>query len=408
MWGWSINYSGSETIEDCGIYIGVGNGCDMSGATQVGTFTISPSIVHYCLDKEWESNAFHFYAGKCDANDAGTHLNNSDTCIAVDEAKYANKWDTYPLKAEGGTKVKNFAFDKSFASTGVYWTSNYKVFEVGTEFRQYLSAHVDVCPVATTASPTASPTPGLTGDTITVPTSSPSSPIKEQGGCEPAWVYCPGRSKCLNDPSFNDGNLAAVGQDGTVDNVWGWSIEYDATASDELVDDCQIIIGATDCDLNTGTVVGTFNFRESYAQFCLARFGYVSSYFSVYSGTCAGNDAGDSLASGTCSPQEIALYAASPDTFPIYSNDGVLTNSFTAESSDAMNTKAGWPADYKMFPMTGKTYMSAYTCVVPKGDTTVEGGFSADSSATNGSDATSDTNSVTVGGEPVAWHWGNY
>jgi hypothetical protein len=179
--------------------------------------------------------------------------------------------------------------------------------------------------------------------------------------CIPAWVYCPGRSKCLNDPSFNDGNLPSMSADGGANGVWGWSIEYDP--SEGLVDDCQIIIGATDCDLNTGTQVGVFQMREDIASFCLTHFGYASSTFAYYHGVCPGNDAGEFLETGECNPSEVSNYAFSPEDFPIYTNDGQLRVSYTVESTDSINSPS-WPSSYQLFPMEGKQYLSGYTCVV--------------------------------------------
>jgi hypothetical protein len=149
--------------------------------------------------------------------------------------------------------------------------------------------------------------------------------------------------------------------DGGVDGVWGWSIEYDP--SEGLVDDCQIIIGATDCDLNTGTQVGVFQMREDIASFCLTHFGYASSTFAYYHGVCPGNDAGEFLETGECNPSEVSNYAFSPEDFPIYTNDGQLRVSYTVESTDSINSPS-WPSSYQLFPMEGKQYLSGYTCVV--------------------------------------------
>jgi hypothetical protein len=386
MWGWSIDYTGTDTI-DCEIYLGAGEECDMSGAEKVGDFIIAPNSMEYRLEPGmYEANGFHAYAGKCEVNDAGKQTEGSEFCIASQELLYADRWDTYPLQAEGGPLVNNFVFDGSFApADGASWPDDYEVFPVGTPGRRFISAHVDVCPMSTpgaTPPPTMEPTfpiieqgtPGPSPAPVNkyqpttpdldygdkMPTNAPTGVIEETGGCQPAWVYCPGRSKCLNDPSFNDGEMAAMNADGGTDGVWGWSIEYDP--AEGLVNDCQIIMGATGCDVDSGERVGNFQMREDFAAFCLRDFGYVASTFSYYHGVCPGNDAGEFLETGECNPNEVSNYAYSPEEFPIYSSDGVDKISFTAESTDPMNTPT-WPANADIFPMDGKRYLSGYTCV---------------------------------------------
>jgi hypothetical protein len=387
MWGWSIEYNGG-TLDNCEIYTGVGGGCDLQGATKVGTFTISESLVHYCLDlNHYESNAFQFYAGRCMVNDAGTHLGNNETCIAQDEAKYANKWETYPLKSEGGPLVSVFTFDSSDNSSGTSWPSSYQVFPVGNKMRMYLSAHVDVCPVtkvdsfplskapskapskALTYAPikTPAPTPHRTSNGIAYPTTHGPTKIVKQDTvpqCQPAWVYCPGRSKCLNDPTFNDGTMPALGVNGSVRGVWGWSIAYDPNV-DGTVEDCEVWAGAIDCDFNAATKVGVFTIRNDFGHFCLDKYGYAADTFGYYGGQCKGNDAGDSLKTGQCSSSKVASYAASPENFPFYTSGGQMEINFTVENSDAVNSPP-WPATTTIFPLKTKSYISAYTCVLPK------------------------------------------
>jgi hypothetical protein len=390
MWGWSIEYTGAETV-DCEIYIGGASACDMTGATKVGDFIITPDSMEYRLQPgKYESNAFHVYSGKCEVNDAGKQTEGNNFCIASQELLYADRWDTYPVKAEGGPFVNEFTFDKSFVPGGALWPTDYEVFPVGTESRRFISAHVDVCPIITPAPvgapPSAEPTfplieqgtPGPSPSPVrhytptvpdtdygdNVPTSAPTTFVPPgEDGCEPAWVYCPGRSKCLNDASFNNG-VAAMNENGGQDGVWGWSIEY--TPSDGLVNDCQIIVGATGCDISTGKQVGNFQMREDFASICLANFGYMSSTFAYYHGECPGNDAGEFLETGVCNPSEVSNYAFSPEEFPIYSSDGGMKVSFTAESTDPMNSPT-WPASHTLFPMDGKRYISGYTCVVKNG-----------------------------------------
>jgi hypothetical protein len=165
----------------------------------------------------------------------------------------------------------------------------------------------------------------------------------------------PGRSTCLNDPDFNDGHPTGS---------WGWSIEYDPNV-DGYVDDCVILTGVQSCNITTAQQVGTFTLRHDFGHFCLEQYGYSSTDFSLYAGTCPGNDAGHSLlsSSGTCDVDQIASNAALPQTFPIHKTNGHVTINFTVERTDTINA-IYWPSSHVLFPMTEKSYVSAYTCVV--------------------------------------------
>jgi hypothetical protein len=569
--GWSIEYSGG-TVEDCLIYVGVGPGCNLTNAREVGTVSLTSTAVHFCLDRNvYESSAFHLYAGKCPMNDAGAHLRSGDVCNDVDQALYGERWDTYPLKAENVTKTHTHIFDKSAAAQVDYWTNQYNVFDIGGEYRRYLSGHVDVCavpqgslvmidhsspitpvaqvvaastgvpagspvtlsptgvpplasngapsiapasaptgllaatigaiatprptfgflllplspapmsaPVSTTtpgdvpaqgavvptalptfrfmipstavesmqdpsnateplfqqegsvespptmppifwvpsslqvpvpganpsptempvqngsgttaipvilidplpqpsaptniyplgpisaSNPAPSPTPAIyyqaSDGAITTPGAANATGANETGNdnletCEPAWVYCPGRSTCLNDPNFNDGHPSTG---------LGWSIEYDPIV-DTYVDNCLILTGIQSCDITTAQQVGTFTLRHDFGHFSFDRYGYTSNDFSLYAGTCRGNDAGNSLLSGTCDTGKVASNAALPHTFPIHKTNGHTTINFTVESSDTINA-IYWPTSHKLFPMTTKSYISAYTCVTKNPD----------------------------------------
>ena len=148
--GWVIEYHESQgTVEDCSIYIGVGAECDTTSATEVGTFTISPTMVHYSLHPGmYESNSFHFYAGICMGNDGGYHLNNNETCSDADIESFSGRWDTYPLVEECRDSTNDFSFQDGDTSTGV-WTQDYQVFPVGAACRSFMTAHAMICQVVT-------------------------------------------------------------------------------------------------------------------------------------------------------------------------------------------------------------------------------------------------------------------
>jgi hypothetical protein len=185
------------------------------------------------------------------------------------------------------------------------------------------------------------------------------------GDCKDAWVYCPGRSTCFNDIGFN-GGVPAEGK-------WGWSIVFDPSV-DELVADCDILIGAPDCDLNTATKVGSFQMQNNFGHYCMANFGHAVQSFALYAGTCDGNDSGAYATSGQCSATDVATYAGSPTHFPLYRMNENNEINFTMDSTDPINTaSSGWPATHQLFPISTKTYVSAYACVVPDPDNTFTG-----------------------------------
>jgi hypothetical protein len=227
--------------------------------------------------------------------------------------------------------------------------------------------------VPTAASPTIAPSPAFDQQGTPPPevhTYAPSPTVEESGSgtCEDAWVYCPGRSTCFNDSGFNGGVIA--------EGKWGWSIVFDPN-EDDLVADCDIMIGAVDCDLNTATKVGSFQMRSNFGHYCMADYGYAATSFAFYSGSCAGNDGGASATTGQCSPTDVATSAATPESFPLYLMNENNEINFTMDATDPINTgSSNWPATHQLFPITALTHVSAYACVVPDPDNvfTGEGG----------------------------------
>jgi hypothetical protein len=353
-WGWSISYTGN-IVDDCEIYIGVGEGCDLSGATQVGTFTIAPSLVHYCLDLGvYESNSFQFYTGKCPANDNANHLFSEMECSPIAMATYADRYETYPLIAEGGPMVSTYTFDVADKATGA-WTESYEVFPIGSENRVFFSAHVNVCPVAnspalpapTTYVPPTVPVPAPV--VVSPPVTTPTITADHTHECSEAFVFCPGRSKCFNDPTFNGGMVAS-----DMGSNWGWSIFYDAS-TDGIIENCQIYAGAIDCDFNNAEFMGTFTIAPTFTHY---KFNdeYSSSKFYLYAGTCEGNDNG-----GSCVPSDVAVYAREVQSYPLISETGPPVRDFTFDEGDCPSPSYG---DIDVFPITGAKYMTASTCVM--------------------------------------------
>ena len=173
-WGWNIRYNSTEDaiVEDCEIWMGV-TGCDFSTGVQVGTAVITRDIFHYCLDlNDYEANAFHLYAGKCEASDGGAHLVDGEICIASGIAQYARFTEEYTLVNEGSAMQHTFTFDQSDA-VNPHW-AGYEAFPLGVDGSEYLVGHARICPASSADPMNISKTAPLT--TVHVPTSSATVP----------------------------------------------------------------------------------------------------------------------------------------------------------------------------------------------------------------------------------------
>lgn len=214
---------------------------------------------------------------------------------------------------------------------------------------------------AQVASPTARPTETVSPKPSPVPTG-----IVELEGesCEEAFVYCPGRSISLADTEFNEG----VTVESNNGQSCGWSIEYSST--DGVVDDCVILTGLDDtCNPDSGVVVGRFFIGRSFLHYCLPNTVYVSNSFHAYVGSCEGNDNGEQLNDkgecnpASCDPTAIAKYATSYSTYPLISEGGPYTRSFTFNTTFGQQDDSPW-GEYEIFPMSeGKKYISGHACL---------------------------------------------
>ncbi|GKY96295.1 hypothetical protein MPSEU_000589200 [Mayamaea pseudoterrestris] len=220
--------------------------------------------------------------------------------------------------------------------------------------------------VAPTAAPTASPTPNPTTTSISRGTSSPTRtvdviPTSNSGAtleptsnaaCEDAYVYCPGRSTCFSDPSFNC-YTQTKGR-----GVWGWNIEY--TAEDGLVDDCVVIVGASGCDEDSGTVIGNATISPDQFSIILNSDAATGSSieYTFYAGECRGSDGGQVLDLGICLADTVATLANDPHMFPLTSGVVSLTSYVFDESVSPRNA---WQS-YSTFPLgsDSREYLTAH------------------------------------------------
>jgi hypothetical protein len=155
----NINYNAVDgVVDNCGIYIGY-EGCHVNSATKVGNFTITPTTVTYSLEKGvYEANEFHFYAGKCRANDGASSLTNGGFCDNGQICIYADDVGSYNLVSDSNPKTDLFTFDSTFQPTGMW--PNYQTVPIGSTNRTFLSAHANVCIVpgaGTTSRPVFTP-----------------------------------------------------------------------------------------------------------------------------------------------------------------------------------------------------------------------------------------------------------
>jgi hypothetical protein len=391
-WGWNIQYNASEgTVDNCEIWMGAVD-CDFSQGQKVGSAVISPGNFHYCIQLPgYKSKEFQLYAGMCVGNDAAAHLDSSEGCNATDVAQFARAVEEYPLVHEKTEFVDTFSFDFSYKSSGMW--EDYNVFPLGSSTRTYLSAHLQICQVADsyepstepsampisfpatepTVRPSAAPSTGPSkeptkpsGSSALSPTASPSISFgadDDDDGCQEAFVYCPGRSTCFTDPAFNDGTTVFAE---SAARAWGWSIEYNS--EDGVVDDCEIWVGATDCDFSNGKKVGTAMITEKLFYFCLDLNEWKSDKFYLYSGTCVASDGGNSLSSdtGSCRPEDIAAHARSFEEYPMVSEGGPNVSIFSFLSNQDQ-ASGFWGQDYPAFPLGTPTtnFLSAYTYTCP-------------------------------------------
>ena len=204
------------------------------------------------------------------------------------------------------------------------------------------------------------PEPDVVPVSAVVPVSLPADGdcVPESAGCGDAYVYCPGRSTCFLDPTFND-NTPPPGV-----NAWGWNIRYNST-EDAIVEDCEIWMGVTGCDFSTGVQVGTAVITREIFHYCLNRNHYEANAFHLYAGKCEASDGGAHLVEGgICIEAGIAEYARFTEEYTLVNEGSAMQHTFTFDQSDAVNPH--W-AGYEAFPLgvDGSEYLvgHAHVCV---------------------------------------------
>jgi hypothetical protein len=207
----------------------------------------------------------------------------------------------------------------------------------------------------TPAETTPSPTSVYVGMGTTAPGPTPPAP-----GCEKAFVYCPGKSTCFEDPIFN----CYTEQQGV--DPWGWNIHYHS--SDGAVDDCEVWVSADACDFSQGQKIGfavitpaSFTIQLDSDVYGTAEYSF---QFRFYAGECIGSDGGAHIESGVCLADDVAKYAHDGASYPLITGTLDVTT-FTFDS--IMQAEPAWGRTYQSFPLgsTDREYLSGNVMICP-------------------------------------------
>ena len=112
----------------------------------IGNATIAPDHFIVNLFADVSSNStleYTFYAGECKGSDGGQVLD-LGICLADTIASKANSPDDFPLTS-GTVSVSSFTFDSALAPRQPWGSHAYSVFPLGSDKRQYLTGHIEVC-----------------------------------------------------------------------------------------------------------------------------------------------------------------------------------------------------------------------------------------------------------------------
>jgi hypothetical protein len=181
--------------------------------------------------------------------------------------------------------------------------------------------------------------------------------------CQPAFVFCgEDSSTCFSDLDVAMGS--------------GWSIDvasaigFEAGTRGKIT--CDVVMGATDCDISKGTKVGTFKMSSVGVKWSFVS-GYGGLEFQLYTGDCEYNDGGASLTNGgVCTKSNMIANAAAPDNYtmvsPTYDDTYWETFYFNEGNVETFLKANSWGANgFEPFPIgaSGRQYLSAHAMVCP-------------------------------------------
>ena len=112
----------------------------------IGNATISPDQFNVTLFANVSPDStleYTFYAGECNGSDGGQVLD-LGICLADTIASKANSPDDFPLTS-GTVSVSSFTFDAAVTPREPWASHAYSVFPLGSDKRQYLTGHIEVC-----------------------------------------------------------------------------------------------------------------------------------------------------------------------------------------------------------------------------------------------------------------------
>jgi hypothetical protein len=182
--------------------------------------------------------------------------------------------------------------------------------------------------------------------------------------CEDAFVYCPERSTCFDEPIFN----CKAHYDSEGNDPWGWGINY--CSKDGNLDSCEVWVGATGCDLSVGKKVGTAEISPNTFSIFIDSSIYSSNKYSfeynLYAGECIGSDGGAIVQSGKCDADAVGEHASDPDSYPFTSGSSPV-NEYTFTSSN--RPRDSWGSGYNAFPIGAqdRKYLSGHVKICGNG-----------------------------------------
>jgi len=146
--GWSIDVEGGSTTGCTGCQIWTNSTCESSGI-MVGSADFSRHYATVTLNPGYVAASVSLYGGKCEGSDGGDSYRKSCGCKPDMVAQYSSEPTSFPIQKTFSTYPGGYTFtDHDMSTAG--WGGDYSVFPLGDGNRQYVSAHLTVCPCPTT------------------------------------------------------------------------------------------------------------------------------------------------------------------------------------------------------------------------------------------------------------------
>ena len=146
-WGWSIDVLGESGLGGCtGCEIWAESDCSRSSGYMVGTADFDRHYASILLDDDYVLESASLYGGKCQGSDGGDHVRNNCGCNPVMVSDLSADPSSFPIQKTFPTKQGGYTFTDHDMSTEEWTGPGYTVFPLDVPERQYVSAHLRVCP----------------------------------------------------------------------------------------------------------------------------------------------------------------------------------------------------------------------------------------------------------------------